>query len=414
MSLETTNLETKGPETKGLPRRGGVRRALATALAVAAALAAAPPAAAIDVFLTSPRPQMGVFGEVTIEADVLSATQVVEVVFRVDGEVVGRRTEPPWRVTVDVGQANVPHTFEATARDAAGDTATGRVVTRTIAVDEAVDLELQQLYVTVTRSGERVLDLPRQAFTVLDEGERQELVTFEGGDVPLVAALLVDTSLSMRGARIRAALEGARAFVSGMRPLDEASLMLFSDRPMHVTPFTSDAAEIARGLGEVEADGGTAVNDHLYAALKRLDRQQGRRVVVLLSDGIDVESVLSIEDVLWKARRSQALVYWIRLRDGESGNVISRTTAWRDMAGQERERAGLARLVQESGGRIVDLARIEEAPAAFREVLAELREQYVLGYYPSANLNDGRWHRVQVQAQGFGLSVRAREGYVDF
>jgi VWFA-related protein len=308
----------------------------------------------------------------------------------------------------------VPHTFEAIARDAAGDTATGRVVTRTIAVDEAVDLELQQLYVTVTRGSQRVLDLPLQAFTVLDEGERQELVTFEGGDVPLVAALLVDTSLSMRGARIRAALEGARAFVAGMRPLDEASLMLFSDRPMHVTPFTSDAAEIARGLGEVEADGGTAVNDHLYAALKRLDREQGRRVVVLLSDGSDVESVLSIEDVQWTARRSQALVYWIRLRDGESGNVISRTSAWRDMAGQERERAGLTRLVQESGGRIVDLARIEEAPAAFREVLAELREQSVRGSYPSTNLHDGRWHRVQVQAQGFGLSVRAREGYVDF
>jgi Ca-activated chloride channel homolog len=387
---------------------------LRTALALVVTLAAALPALAIDVFLTSPRPQTGVFGEVTIEADVLSSEPVLEVVFRVDGQVVGRRTEPPWRVTVDVGQANVPHTFEATARDAAGDTATGRVVTRTIAVDDAVDLELQQLYVTVTRGGQRVLDLPRQAFTVLDEGQTQQLVTFEGGDVPLVAALLVDTSLSMRGARIRAALEGARAFVAGMRPLDEASLMLFSDRPIHVTPFTSEAATIARGLDQVEADGGTAINDHLYAALKRLDREQGRRVVVLLSDGIDVESVLSIEDVLWKARRSQALVYWIRLRDSQAANIISRTSAWRDTAGHARELAGLGRLVQESGGRIVDLTRIEEAPAAFREVLAELREQYVLGFYPSTNLNDGRWHRVQVQVQGFGLNVRAREGYVDF
>jgi Ca-activated chloride channel homolog len=387
---------------------------LRTALAIFATLAAALPAAAIDVFLTSPRPQTGVFGEVTIEADVLSSSPVLEVVFRVDGQVVGRRTSPPWRVTVDVGQANVPHTFEAIARDAAGDTATGRVVTRTIAVDEAVDLELQQLYVTVTRGGQRVIDLPRQAFTVLDEGQTQQLVTFEGGDVPLVAALLVDTSLSMRGARIRAALEGARAFVAGMRPLDEASLMLFSDRPMHVTPFTSEGATIARGLDLVEADGGTAINDHLYAALKRLDREQGRRVVVLLSDGVDVESVLSIEDVLWKARRSQALVYWIRLRDTQTANVISRTSAWRDTAGHEKELVGLGRLVRESGGRIVDLTRIEEAPAAFREVLAELREQYVLGFYPSTNLNDGRWHRVQVQVQGFGLGVRAREGYVDF
>ena len=394
--------------------RPPLRRRLLAAAATLAALAAAPPAGAIDVLITSPRPQTGVFGDVTIEAEVLSAEPVVEVAFRVDGKVVGRLHAPPWRLNVDVGHENVPHVFEVIARDAAGETASGRVVTRTIAVDEAVDLELQQLYVTVTRGGERVLDLPRSAFTVLDEGQRQELVTFERGDVPLVAALLVDSSLSMRGARIRAALEGARTFVGGMRELDEASLMLFSDRPLHVTPFTSDAATLAQGLDGVNAEGGSAINDHLYAALKRLDREQGRRVVVLLSDGTDIESVLSIEDVLWKARRSQALVYWIRLRDAEGGPVVSRTSAWRDMAGHERELSGLVRVVQESGGRIVELARIEDAPAAFREILAELREQYVLGYYPSTNLNDGRWHRVQVQVQGFGLSVRAREGYIDF
>jgi VWFA-related protein len=372
------------------------------------------PAAAIDVFLTSPRPQSGVFGEVTIEAEVLSAHPIVEVVFRVDGEVVGRRGEPPWRVTVDIGQDNVPHTFEAVGTDAAGDSATGRVVTRTIAVNEAVDLELQQLYVTVTRSGSRVLDLPRQAFTVLDEGARQELVTFERGNVPLTAALLVDTSLSMRGQRIRAALEGAKAFVTGMRDLDEASLLMFSDRLLHQTPFTGDPAVVGRGLDTVQAEGGTALNDHLYAALKQLDRRQGRRVVILLSDGTDVESVLGIEDVLWKARRSQALVYWIRLEDQAAALVTSRTSAWRDNQGHVRERDGLERLVNESGGRVVSLTDVGRAAGAFREILAELREQYVLGYYPSSNLNDGRWHRVLVQVDGFNLGVRSREGYVDY
>ena len=381
---------------------------------VAAGLAVAPSAAAIDVFLISPRPQVGVFGDVTIEADVLSPEGATTVVFRVDGRVVGRLSEPPWRLTVDVGQGNVPHTFEAIATDATGATATARVVTRTIAVDEAVDLELQQLYVTVTRGGQRVTDLPRSAFTVYDEGEAQELVTFEQGDVPLAATLLVDTSVSMEGRRIRAALEGARAFADSMRPLDRTSLMLFSDRLLHLTPFTGDAATISAGLNGVAAAGGTALNDHLYAALKRLDVEQGRRVVVLLSDGIDVESVLSIEDVLWKAQRSQALVYWIRLLDSETGPVVSRTSAWRDTAGHRREQDGLVRLVEQSGGRIVDLSRIEEAPGAFRAILSELRDQYVLGYYPSVNRNDGRWHRVQVRVPGFGNAVRTREGYVDF
>jgi Ca-activated chloride channel family protein len=317
-------------------------------------------------------------------------------------------------VVVDVGQQNVPHTFEARASDAAGDTASARVVSRTIAVDEALDVQLQQLYVTVTSGSQRALDVPREAFTVIDEGQRQELVTFERGDVPLTAALLLDSSHSMTGARIEAALSGARAFVAGMRPLDEASLMLFSDRLLRITPFSGEASVVAAGLDTVVAQGGSAINDHHYAALKRLDAEQGLRVVVLLSDGEDVESVLSIEDVLWKARRSQALVYWIRLRDADTGRVVGRTSAWRDTAGHERELRGLGRLVTASGGRVIELGKIADAPAAFRDILSELREQYVIGYYPSENRNDGKWRRVRVDASGLGLAVRAREGYVDY
>jgi Ca-activated chloride channel homolog len=386
---------------------------LAALAALALGLATTLPAAAIDVFITSPRPQEGVFGEIEVVAEVLSAEPVAEVVFRVDDEQVGRRTSPPWRVRVDLGQDNLPHVFDVTARDVNGDTASARVVTRTIAVDLQLDLELQQLYITVTRGGERLQNLPREAFTVLDEGREQEIVTFETGDVPLTAVLMVDTSVSMQGERLRAALEGAQAFVRSMRELDEAALMLFSDRLLHQTRFSSDPAVVAAGLGGIEAAGGTALNDHLYAALKLLEPQQGRRVVILLSDGTDVESTLGIQDVLWKAQRSQALVYWIRLREAESGHVVSRTSGWRDMEGHRRELEGLGQVVQQSGGRIVDINRIDDATAAFRDVLAELRGQYVIGYYPSRNENDGSWHGVQVRVRG-AAAIRTREGYVDF
>lgn len=385
----------------------------ATALAGICGLTAASSAAAIDIFLRSPRPSHPVFGEVTLEAEVISSQPVESLVFRVDDEVVARLTEPPWRTSVDVGQENRPHTFEATVTDTEGESATARATTPPIAVDLELDLELQQLYVTVTRGGERVRDLPREAFEVIDEGEPQDLVTFEGGDVPLTAALLVDASLSMAGPPLEAALGGAEAFVAGMRPLDEAALLLFSDRLLHRTPFTGDPRDVGRALDTVEARGGTAINDFLYAGLNLLDLRQGRRVVILLSDGIDIESVLAMEDVLWKAERSQALIYWIRLRDPDAASVVARYSAWRDAEGHRRERTRLSRLVTGSGGRVVDLTSIEDAPAAFREILAELREQYVLGYYPSLNLNDGRWHRVKVRVDGFGLSVRVREGYVD-
>jgi Ca-activated chloride channel homolog len=381
---------------------------------VVVALAAALPAAAIDVFITNPKPQVGVFGEVEIVAEVLSSAAVSRVVFLLDGQEVARRTQPPWSHTVNVGDDNVPHSFEVVARDASGAEARAKVVTRTIAVDLALDLELQQLYVTASRGGQRVLDLDRSAFTVSDDRVPQEIVTFERGDVPLTAVLLVDTSISMRGARLQAALEGANAFVRDMRELDEASLMLFSDRLLYKTPFSRDPATIAAGLGDVEAAGGTALNDFLYSALKRLEAEQGRRVTILLSDGTDIESVLSIEDVLWKARRSQTLVYWIRLREGDAGQVVSRTSGWRDGAGHAKELAGLGQLVEESGGRIVDIERITDATSAFRDILSELRQQYVLGYYPSRNENDNSWHEVKVRVDRLGVSVRTREGYVDF
>lgn len=386
--------------------------AVATAVALGAALAPAP-AGALDVFLRSPGAYEPVFGEVVLEADVLSAEPVASVVFRVDDEEVARLVEPPWRTTVDVGQDNAEHAFEVTVTDAAGESATARVVTPAIAVDSELDLGLQQLYVTVSRGSSRELDLTVEDFTVLDEGEPQEIVTFEGGDVPLTAALLVDASLSMAGPRLAAAIEGAEAFVAGMLPLDEATLMLFSDRLLHQTPFTGDPAVIAGALGAVEAQGGTALNDHLYAALERLERHQGRRVLILLSDGVDIESVLTMEDVLWKAGRSQSVVYWIRLQDADAPAVVARMSAWRGPEEHRRERQGLARLIRRTGGRVVNLSRIEDAPAAFEEVLAELREQYVLGYYPSVDLDDGSWHRVRVEVEGLGHDVRTREGYVD-
>lgn len=389
-------------------------RILPTVAAAALAAAVAPsPAGALDVFLRSPSPFEPIFGEVLIEAEVLSAEPVASVVFRVDDELVARLEEPPWRTTVDVGQENAEHRIEATVTDALGETATAGFTTPAIAVSSELDLGLQQLYVTVTRGGTRALDLTVEDFTVLDQGERQELVTFEGGEVPLTAALLVDASLSMAGPRLVAALEGAEAFVAGMQPLDEATLMIFSDRLLHQTPFTGDPAVIAGALGAVEAQGGTSLNDHLYAALERLERHQGRRVVILLSDGVDIESVLTMEDVLWKAGRSQSAVYWIRLQEAGAPQVVARMSAWRGPEGHRRERQGLERLVRRTGGRVVNLSRIEDAAGAFGEILAELREQYVLGYYPIADLDDGSWHRVQVQVGGVGYRVRTREGYVD-
>ena len=364
-----------------------------------------------DVLILQPRAGETVFGEVEVLAEVLSAEPVAEVIFKLDGREVARVSEPPFRTTVDVGQDNVEHTFEVVAVSDSG--AEGRTLRTTprITVDEKLDIELQQLYVTVTEGDERVLHLGREDFRILDDGQPQEMVTFEPGDVPLTATLLVDASFSMKGDRLRLAVRGAQRFVEEMKELDEATLMLFSDRLLYATPFTRDPEALTAALHEVRAGGGTAINDHLYLALKWLEAEQGQRVVILLTDGVDVESTLDMGKVLWMVGRSQALVYWIRLADEEAG--LSRFTAWRDAEGHRKEMAYLSQAVTESGGRIVDIQDLQQAEAVFREILRELREQYVLGYYPSHNVNDGNWHEVRVQVDG-GYDVRTREGYIDF
>lgn len=368
-----------------------------------------------DILITSPSGGKPAFGEVEVSVEVLAAEEIATVELRVDGKTLHQWVSPPFRTVVDVGQDNVEHRFEIVARTRSGSEGTALRVTPAIAVDDELDLELQQLYVTVRdAAGRRVTQLPQNAFRVVDDDAEQSLVTFQPGNVPFTAAILVDASTSMRGGRLRRAITGAESFVRGMEDLDEASLLLFSDRLLYRTPFSGDAGAVNEALATVEAAGGTAINDHLYLALKSLEGRQGRRVVILLTDGVDIESALSMEDVRWMARRSQALVYWIRLVEKDMGTVY-RSSSWRNPREHERELAVLQQVVEESGGRVLNLDRLEGSPEVFREILKELREQYVLGYYPSSNHNDGAWHAVKVRVRNFSPgAVRTREGYIDF
>lgn len=373
---------------------------------------------AIFVSLDRPDPFQPAFGDVEIEAVVSAGEEIERVVFYVDGVVMGELEEPPWHFPVNLGEDVGQHRFEAIAYGMSGATGSGGVTTPGIRVDEEVRINLQQLYVTVTRNEQRVLALQQDDFLIFDNKRRQDLVTFARGDIPFTAMVLVDSSTSMRGEKIQSALGGAKAFFAGMRELDEGKLLVFSDRILHTTPFTTFSSVLSAGLGQVRAQGGTALNDHLYLSLKQLERRQGRRVVLILSDGVDSHSVLTMSDVQAMARRSQALIYWLRLPYGvqaaDHHELPNLTTAWRDTETYHSEFEMLQRTVLESGGRIRMLNSLDEISSAFQEILAELREQYVLGYYPSISRRDGSWHEVTVRVNGENLAVRSRNGYLDF
>jgi Ca-activated chloride channel family protein len=365
--------------------------------------------AQVSVKIQSPTPDQPIFGPTDVEVGVRTAEPVSQVELFVDGKLKGTAQKPPYRFNVDLGEENVRREFRAVAHTASGATGADTVVTVPLQINDEMNLKLRALFVSVVRDGRSNLALEQDDFQVFDNGAPQQIVTFGRDELPLTAVLLLDTSESM-GERQEAVRRGARAFLDGMKPSDEAMLALFSDRLLRFTPFTSDKKTLDSAIVTTQASGGTAVNDFLYLSLKLLDARQGQRVVVLFSDGSDVHSVLPASDVLWKARAGQSLIYWIQL----GGKHQSFTSAWRDFKGNDREYETLEKAVRESGGRTLQINRIEELEGAFRNILQELRQQYALGYYATTAKGDGSWHKVDVQLKGRGGRVRTREGYADY
>jgi VWFA-related protein len=407
-------VKTKAMQTKALKMQAMTMKRLAPLPLglLLGTLMAAPAQAVVRIKILAPAPQQPVFGQTTFEAQVSGDEAIDHVEFLVDGKPVGTVRRSPFRITADVGQDNREREFRAVAHGTRGGTAADRVVTLAVRIDEEMKVRLQQLFVTVMQRGARTLALEQADFRILDNGQPQEIVTFDKGELPITAVLLLDSSESMRGELLDAALSGARAFISGMRPLDEAMLALFSDQLLRVTEFTARHDTLERALAGIEARGGTAVNDFLYMSLKLLEGRQGRRVVVLLSDGSDVNSVLSMADVLRKARVSQSLIYWIQLEGGARHK--SYTSSWRGHAENDRDYKDLARAVEESGGRIQRVDRTADIEPVFRGIMQELREQFSIGYYPSHLKSDGSWHAVKVEVAQPGCKVRTANGYVDF
>ncbi|MEO8197480.1 MAG: VWA domain-containing protein [Thermoanaerobaculia bacterium] len=365
---------------------------------------------AAGLTIVSPPPGMPAFGAIEVVVDA-GATVPRKIEFWFNGIKAGEVTRAPWLYTIDTGEDNIERRLRVVATDPGGQKREAEIFLPSVRVDDQLDLPLQQLYITATREGQPVTDLKRKQFAVFDLERRQEIVTFEHGDIPLTAVLLIDSSLSMVGPPLRAALAGAHSFAAGMAELDEAMLLLFSDRAVHSTPFTVDPDELLAGLDGTEAGGGSAVNDHLFLALQMLEKRQGRRVVILLSDGVDVESLLTASQVNEIAVRSQALIYWIRA-SSEPFDLLQRS-AWRNVVEHSAEIRQLAAIVDASGGRRIDILRYEDAEGAFQKILTELRQQYVVGYYPKRSRHDGVWHPIRIDVEPKSVTLRARDGYYD-
>ncbi len=262
--------------------------------------------------------------------------------------------------------------------------------------------ELVDLYVTVTDgNGRLVPDLLLDDFTIFDDGEPQEIALFENSVRPITVVVMLDTSISTTNV-MDLIMAGAEQFLIRMLPDDRARVGAFNDK-IEIAPaeFTGDRDELIGELDGLDFGNDTRLHDAVAASLDALVGVQGRKVVLVLTDGQDSASDIGWKDVLERAVAEEVMVYSIGMEVEYFDGLRNRRT---------RPDRSLRALAEETGGGYFELEEEDELGATFTRVSQELHSQYVLGFSPRAR--DGQVHTVDVRVRGRGMAARARRSYV--
>jgi len=267
-------------------------------------------------------------------------------------------------------------------------------------------IEITSITATVTDGeGHLVVDLPRDAFEVFEDGDRQAITQFTRERVPVGLGVLLDISDSMFGRRIEDARAAVDRFLFDLLdPADEFFLMAFNHKPRAMTGWTRVQAEVQRALAGLQASGGTAIYDAIVESMPLIDaRTRARGALLVISDGADTASSAGLRDVRAALLRSDVFIYAIAIDSPERQPINTRVNAdaLREITG---ESGGRTEIVRSSTDLVESTARIAE----------ELNSQYVLGY-TSPRGADNQYHsiRVRIRAPGGGeYRVRSRSGYI--
>jgi Ca-activated chloride channel family protein len=269
-----------------------------------------------------------------------------------------------------------------------------------------VDVKLVNVYVTVTNAqGGPVGGLNKENFTLQEDGRDQTISVFDKESaVPLSIALAIDTSLSTRHDLPLEQASAKRFARAIMRPVDALSVFGFNETVLQSTSYTSDLKRIDDGIDHIRLGAATALFDAVYLASRSLGRRQGRKVLVLITDGGDTVSKVDYKDALRAAQEAESTVYSIIVVPIES-------SAGRETGGEH----ALIQLSEDTGGRYYYATSMAQLDDAFRQISDELRTQYLLAYYPSQRLSNSQFRRIQVNVSGpqdsASYHVRHRAGY---
>jgi len=324
-----------------------------------------------------------------------AGTPVRSVTLFADGRLLCTREREPFECAWDAGELVSEHLLRAVVVLADGRRVPRAIRTTGVSHAESVDVDAVHIPVLVTDgSGRFVRGLPREAFRITERQVVQAISYFASENVPLEIIVAVDVSGSMTDAMPHVK-RAVKTFVSALRPTDNVTLIGFNDNVFTLTRPSADLAARLRAIDRLEPWGGTALYDVIVQAIEQLGRQPGRRVLVVFTDGEDLNSHIALAAAERRVEASDAVLYAIG--QGRAPRVKELKTV-------------LERLSQKSGGRAFfeDLDGLDQV---FANILEELSNQYLLGFISTDTSRDGSWRPLTVEIPGKNYRIRARQGY---
>jgi len=269
-----------------------------------------------------------------------------------------------------------------------------------------VNVKLVNVFVTaLDQQGAPIAGLQKADFKVFEDNVPQTISVFSReSELPLSIVMAVDVSLSTKK-DLPLELQSAKRFAHDIvRPQDALSLFEFSEHVDQLTKFTSSLSTIDNGISRVHNGSATALYDAVYLGSQALAKREGRKVLVVITDGGDTMSQVGYQEALRAAQESEAIVYSLIV-------VPIEADAGRDLGGEH----ALIQMSHDTGGKYYYASGIAQLDKAFQQISEELRTQYLLGYYPTRRLAESDFRRIKVEVSAevpHGPAVaRNRSGY---
>jgi Ca-activated chloride channel family protein len=268
-------------------------------------------------------------------------------------------------------------------------------------------IDIVSLNVTVTdNTTHYVTDLDQADFSVFEDGVKQDVTFFSRRQQPIAMSLLLDSSASMED-KIQTLQAAASNFVRRLKPNDIGQVIDFDSRVEVRQGFTGNQSDLEAAIQKTSAGGSTSLYNAIYIALKELRKIKAvsedevrRQALVVFSDGEDTSSLVSFDEVLDLAKRSETAIYTIALRGVDTQSK-----------GFHEAEYVMRTLAQETGGRSFFPLRIEDLAGVYSQIADELASQYTLGYTSRNPRRDGQWRRIVVQVSRANATPRTKRGY---